>query len=266
MILDDVARTNQERWEALAQANVLYSRPRLNLDTEQARYEVDREGVMGDVAGKDVLCLAGGGGQQSAAFAMLGAHVTVLDLTATQLERDRLAAAHYGLAITTVQGDMRDLSAFDDRAFDVVWHAYSINFVPDTQPVFAEVARVLRPGGLYRVMTSNPFFMLVDDEAWDGKAYALRYPYCNGFEVGQIFPEWTFEDDNGGQHRLIGPREWVHSLNALTTGLAQHGFMLLGIWEELSTEEQPEPGTWEHFKAVAPPWLTFWARALPSVA
>lgn len=263
MMLDDVARTNQERWEALAQANVLYSRPRLNLDAALARQEVDREGVMGDVAGKDVLCLAGGGGQQSAAIALLGARVTVLDLTATQLDRDRQAAAHYGLTITTVQGDMRDLSAFADRAFDLVWHAYSINFVPDPHPVFAEVARVLRPGGLYRVMTANPFIMLVDDEAWDGRGYLLKHAYRNGFEVGQLFPEWTFKDEDGGQHRLTGPREWVHSLHALTTGLARRRFVLLGIWEELSTEEQPEPGTWEHFKAVAPPWLTFWTRYRP---
>ena len=41
------------------------------------------------IAGKGVLCLAGGGGQQSAAFALLGAKVTVLDFSETQLERDK---------------------------------------------------------------------------------------------------------------------------------------------------------------------------------
>ena len=41
----------------------------------------------------DVLCLAAGGGQQSVAFALLGANVTVFDLSETQLEHDRLAAA-----------------------------------------------------------------------------------------------------------------------------------------------------------------------------
>jgi SAM-dependent methyltransferase len=263
-MLDDIARTNQERWETLAQGNILYSRPKLTLDAEQAREEIDRQGLLGDVNGKDVLCLAGGGGQQSAAFALLGARVTVLDLTATQLERDHQAAAHYGYQIRTVQGDMRDLSAFADDSFDIVWHAYSINFVPDPLPVFSEVARVLRPGGLYRVMTGNPFIMLVNDEGWDGLAYPLRHPYRNGFEVSQVFPEWTFVDENGVQRKVIGPREWLHSLNALTTGLARTGFTLLGIWEELSTEENPEPGTWEHFKAVAPPWLTFWSIYRPT--
>ena len=39
-----------------------------------------------------------------------GSNVTVLDLSETQLERDRLAASHYGHSIVTEQGDMRDLS------------------------------------------------------------------------------------------------------------------------------------------------------------
>lgn len=262
-MFDDIARTNQERWEALARANVLYSRPHLNLDNARAREEVDREGMMGDVAGKDVLCLASGGGQQSAAFGLLGAHVTVFDLSPTQLERDRLAAQHYGYPLRAVLGDMRDLSVFADDSFDIVWHAYSINFVPDLSQVFAEVARILRPGGLYRVMTANPFIMLVDDRLWEGQGYLLRHPYRNGFEVGEIEPDWKFEDENGVERTLTGPREWVHSLNALTTGLARNGFVLLGIWEEVSEVEQPEAGTWEHFKSVAPPWLTFWSLCRP---
>ncbi|MET0647531.1 MAG: class I SAM-dependent methyltransferase [Pyrinomonadaceae bacterium] len=57
-----------------------------------------------------MLCLAGGGGRESACFALLGAAVTVFDLSPEQLERDRLAAAHYGTHVETVRGDMRDLS------------------------------------------------------------------------------------------------------------------------------------------------------------
>ena len=91
------------------------------------------------------------GGQQSAAFALLGARVTVLDFCTTQLERDQQAAAHYGTEVTAVEGDMRDLSCFADDSFDIVWHAHSLNFIPDPRPVFDEVARVLRADGRYRL-------------------------------------------------------------------------------------------------------------------
>jgi SAM-dependent methyltransferase len=154
---DDVAKYNIERWAALVKAEALFTRPWLQLDPISARQQVDPEGWLGDVAGKDILCLAGGGGQQSAAFALLGARVTVVDLSEAQLAQDRAAAAHYNIDIKTYQGDMRDLSILAESAFDLVWQPYSLNFVPDARQVFAQVARILRPKGLYYFMCANPF-------------------------------------------------------------------------------------------------------------
>src|SRR4051812_30349015 len=102
---DDLAATNRIRWNALVDGNVVYSRPILDLTPESARTYVDPLGLIGDVRGKQVLCLASGGGQQSVAFALLGAEVTVYDLCDKQLERDRQAAAHYGISLRVIQGD-----------------------------------------------------------------------------------------------------------------------------------------------------------------
>src|SRR5438876_2531692 len=111
--MDEIARYNIDRWEALVRARAVFTRPRLDLTPESARELADPDGGgLGAIAGKQVLCLAGGGGQQSAAFALLGAQVTVLDLSPAQLERDREAAAHYQLTIKIEQGDMRDLGRF----------------------------------------------------------------------------------------------------------------------------------------------------------
>src|SRR5829696_8122478 len=110
--MDEIAKYNKQRWEALARANVVFSRPALDLNESSARQMVDPHGFMESVAGKNVLCLASGGGQQSVAFGLLGANVTVYDLSETQLRRDLDAAAHYGLSIHAAQGDMRDLSRF----------------------------------------------------------------------------------------------------------------------------------------------------------
>ena len=144
MPLDDLARFNQERWDDLARSGVEYARPYLDMDKDAARDLVDPDGFIGDVRGLDILCLAAGGGQQTAAFGLLGANVTCIDLSDEQLERDRIAADHYGLEIKTVQGDMRDLSMFGEAAFDVVWHGHSLNFVPDARTVFGQVRRVLK--------------------------------------------------------------------------------------------------------------------------
>ena len=70
-----------------------------------------------NVAGRDVLCLASGGGQQGPLLAAAGARVTVFDLSDEQLGQDKFVAERDGLELTTVQGSMTDLSAFNRRRF-----------------------------------------------------------------------------------------------------------------------------------------------------
>ncbi len=95
--MDEVARYNVERWKALAQANAVFTRPYLDLDKDSARKYLDPQRRLGEVAGQDVLCLAAGGGQQSVAFALLGANITVVDISEAQLRRDAEAASHYNV-------------------------------------------------------------------------------------------------------------------------------------------------------------------------
>ncbi|RIK51707.1 MAG: hypothetical protein DCC57_10560, partial [Chloroflexi bacterium] len=224
---DEISRINRERWNALVQARVMYSQPMLDLSAESARALLDTTGTLGDVAGKQVLVLAGGGGQQSIAFALLDAEVTVYDLSDAQLAQDRQAAAHLGITLNLVHGDMRDLSAFADNSFDIVYQPYSINFVPDVRPVIHEVSRVLRPGGLYRVAWHNPFTQTVDEEKFTGEGWILKHIYADGRFLGDLFPEWTVEDGEGGSVTLPSPREYVHTLSRMVNTLAGNGFVIL---------------------------------------
>ena len=54
------------------------------------------------LSGRDVLCLASGGGQQGPVLAAAGAQVTVFDNSPALLARDREVAEREGLAIRTV--------------------------------------------------------------------------------------------------------------------------------------------------------------------
>lgn len=261
--MDEVADYNVRRWRALAEAGALYTRPLLDLDEEAARAYVDPRGWFGDLKGRRVLCLAGGGGRESACFALLGARVTVFDLSEEQLARDRLAAAHYGHEVETVRGDMRDLSALHGSGFDVVQHSYSINFVPDAGAVFREVARVARAGALYRVMCANPFVMGATPRDWDGRGYSLAHPYDAGAMVLGEDEEWVYEGEPG--EPAPPPREYRHGFGALVGGLAGAGFRLLRASEDESLYPDPEaaPGTWDHFLTIVRPWLTFLSRYEP---
>lgn len=257
--MDEINKTNRERWNALARANVEYTLPFLDFTSTDALRYVGRHNILTDFAGKKVLCLASGGGQDSAAFGILDADVTVLDLSDVQLERDQQAANHHGYPLKTVQGDMRDLSIFSADSFDIVWQVYSLNFVPTVEPVFREVQRVLKRSGIYFVQFANPFVMAVDDEAWDGNAYPLKYRYIDGEDQTQYFPSWDVIQPDGSQIKLIGPHEFRHTLSTVLNNLAGLGFIFLGLWEWMRQDLNPEPGSWAHFTQVAPPYLeTFW--------
>jgi ubiquinone/menaquinone biosynthesis C-methylase UbiE len=263
--VDEVARYNIARWQALADADALFTRPALGLDPASARVLVDPEGLLGAITGRDVLCLAAGGGQQSIAFALLGARVTVVDLSEAQLARDREAAAHYGLATATVQADMRDLSQLDAGAFDLVHHPYSLNFVPDAGAVFREVARLLRPGGRYYLHCANPFASGLGTRDWNGEGYTLRHPYIAGAETTYTDESWVYERDKRAGEPIPGPREYRHTLSTLLNGLIEHGFVLLHVSDtkDLHPDPNAEPGTWPHLTAIAPPWLAFWSIYRP---
>lgn len=262
--MDELAATNRARWNALVDANVAYSQPMLELTAESARAYLDPLGLIDDVAGKQVLCLAGGGGQQSAAFALLGADVTVFDLSDNQLERDRQAAAHYGVTIRIVQGDMRHLDVFGAASFDLVYHAYSINFIPDVAPVLAEVARIIRPGSLYHIDWSNPFVQMVDPEQdWNGDGYLMRHAYVDGREITDQYPKWTVNEKDGTQREIDSPREFVHTLSTMLNTLAKNGFVILHAAEVAGDDADAPPGSWSHYVRIAPPYLSLWTRYRP---
>jgi SAM-dependent methyltransferase len=171
-----------------------------------------------DLAGVDVLCLASGGGQQGPVLAAAGASVTVFDNSPAQLGRDDDVAARDGLTLTTVLGDMRDLSAFGDATFDLIFHPVSNVFCPDLAPVWRESHRVLRPGGTLMAGFMNPDLYIFDLEALDHRGELVvrnPIPYCT-----LDLPE--------DQRRIYGdgPIEYSHTLTEQIGGQLAAGFRM----------------------------------------
>jgi hypothetical protein len=161
---------------------------------------------------------------------------------------------------------MRDLSALDAAAFDIVHHAYSLGFVPEARIVFQQVARVLRLGGLYHFHCANPFYLGMTQDDWNGNGYSLTQRYVEGAQVTYADQEWVY-DRSRSDRPINAPREYRHMMSALIAGLVENGFMLLELSDSASFAPDPEaqPGTWGHFVAYAPPWLGFWASYRPDV-
>lgn len=265
--MDEVELFNKKRWDDMAEACAIFTRPWLDLDPTRTRDLVDPYDVLGLFEGRHVLCLASGGGQQAVAFALLGAQVTSLDISQAQVQRDLETAAHYGLTISAARGDMRDLTRFADDSFWLVHHSYSINFVPDPLVVFREVSRVLQSEGLYQLFFANPFVLGVTEHDWDGAGYPLAQPYVQGSVVQSENPSWFFREEVP-EIAVDGPIEYRHTLSTIVNGLAANGLLVFHLAEPSlgQPDANAKPGTREHFSAIAPRWLDLLAKHRPDTA
>jgi demethylmenaquinone methyltransferase/2-methoxy-6-polyprenyl-1,4-benzoquinol methylase len=78
-----------------------------------------------------------------------GCTVTGVDQSPEMLDRGRVRVEVAGLArrIELAEARAEDLP-FDDASFDAVTHTYLLRYVDDPAATLAELARVLRPGGI----------------------------------------------------------------------------------------------------------------------
>lgn len=178
---------------------------------------------LGDLRGKRVLCLAGAGGLQAPLLACAGAEVTVLDLSQRMLDKDREVAAREHLSIRIEHGNMCDLSRFADASFDLVLNPPSLFYVPDVNPVFREVYRVLKPGGAFLMISSNPIAYICDwDESLGCYKAVNRMPYRSTDHADQ--GDWV---------------EYGHTMESYLGGQIAAGFVITGYIEN-QTEDITE--------------------------
>jgi len=187
---------------------------------------VDPSWFPSPLAGTDVLCLAGGGGQQGPVLAGAGALVTVFDNSPAQLARDRMVAEREGLDLATVLGDMRDLGVFESSSFDLIFQPVSNLFCPELAPVWRECFRVLRPGGILLVGFNNPDVYLFDAKILeDRRELVVRHslPYS---DLTHLSPE-----EHASAFGAESAYEYSHSLAEQIGGQLAAGFVLTGFAE-----------------------------------
>ncbi|MCB1122128.1 MAG: class I SAM-dependent methyltransferase [Verrucomicrobiae bacterium] len=182
----------------------------------------------GDISGKNLLCLASGGGQQAPILAAAGANVVSFDNSDEQLARDKQVADRDGLTIKTIRGDMADLSALSDASIDLIFHPVSNCFAENIQPVWQECYRVLRPRGRLLTGFTNPSLFLFEE---DDPSLQVKFPLP--YSDVQHRSKEALETQLKNQE----PLGFGHTLEQQIGGQLKGGFVLIDLYEDTWNEE-----------------------------
>jgi SAM-dependent methyltransferase len=196
---DDAAR-NRESW---TKANAEYTGGRA--PAQWAQDEITwglwsiREqevGVLGDVAGLDVIELGCGTAYFSAWLTRLGARATGVDVTPAQLETARACMRETHIEFARVEADGGS-TGLPDGSADLVISEYGASIWVDPYRFVPEAARLLRPGGRLVFMCTSTLVMLCGvedvpsgDRLLQSQLGMHRFDWGDGVEFALPHGDW----------------------------------------------------------------------------
>ena len=183
--------------------------------------------LLGDVKGRHVLDVGCGDGDLAVELRRRGAIVTGIDASLEMIEAARARAKREGVQVDFCLGAAESIPFAGER-FDAVVAMTILCFVTNADPVFGEIARVLRPGGRLVIGELGKWSLWAAARrvrAWFGSALwqqgrfrtsgelqrlAERAGLSAGPVIGAIYyPRWRWAA------RVLAP--WDAALGRLTT-------------------------------------------------
>jgi SAM-dependent methyltransferase len=208
------AAVNRERWDE--QSDEYQARHGAQLEesggTAWGVWQIPESelGVLGDVSGLDVLELGCGAAQWSIALSRQGARMTALDNSSRQLEHARQAMAAARVEFPLVHAGAES-TGLPDSTFDVVFCDFGAMTFSDPHNSVPEVARLLRPGGLFAFSALTPIAELAWALGEEGPGESLVVDYWegkHGFAIEDLI-ELRPAADAVSSYRTEKDREWA---------------------------------------------------------
>lgn len=237
----DARRANLANWEDRVPLHVdAYNLAALRDDPQHLSQVVtDDLPVMtshlptGSLKGMDLCHLQCHIGTDTVSLARAGATVTGVDFSPSALVAARELAAELGIDARFVEGDVLDARALVDAqlgadvAFDVVYTSIgTISWLSDLDRWGAQVAALLKPGGLFYFRDAHPFLFALDDDAPDLR---VKYRYFGDGRALAWDDDSTYVGDGKLEHTTTF--EWPHPVSEIVSVLLRHGLQLVALHE-----------------------------------
>jgi SAM-dependent methyltransferase len=257
LLLSTPQEHNRQAWDARVRAAARFTQPARDEDFRDPLAVVDAAGWLGpSIAGKNVLCLAGGGGRQGALYAAAGARVTVVDISPEMLAIDRQVALERGLELRTIEASMDDLSVLAACSFEIVIQPVSTCYVPNIAAVYEQVARITAIGGIYISQHKQPASLQAATRP-DARGYQIVEPYYRQGPLPSVA---------GSSHREAGTLEFLHRWEEMLGGMCRAGFVIEDVVEPVHADQQAEIGSFSHRSTYLAPYVRIKARRTAAAA
>ena len=195
-------------------------------------------GVLGDVAGKDVLELGCGAAQWAILLAQSGARMVGLDNSERQLEHAREPMRVAGIDFPLVHSGAEEIP-LPDASFDIVFCDHGAMTFADPYLTVPEAARLLRPDGLFAFSHVTPLEWVCWNDETDTIEPRLHRDY---FGIHRL------EEADGPAEFNLPYGEWIRL------------FRENGLRVEALIEIQPPLGVESTYRSARE---TQWARSWP---
>jgi ubiquinone/menaquinone biosynthesis C-methylase UbiE len=195
-------------------------------------------GLLGDVAGLDVVDLGCGTGYFSAWLARRGARPVGIDVTPAQLETARRLQAETGISFPLIEASAESVP-LPDASFDLAFSEYGASIWCDPDLWLPDAWRLLRPGGRLVFLCNSPLVILCAIDVPESTSETLQRP-----QHGMYRLEWS----EGGVEFHLGHGEMFRALQ-------RAGFAVENLIELFAPEGAE---THEYYSYVTADWARKW--------
>ncbi len=184
---------------------------------------------LGDVKGKSLLHLQCHFGMDTLSWARKGAKVTGVDFASEAIKLARELSEELKISADFVETNIYDLSKKLDKKFDIIFTSYGVLcWLPDIKKWAEIIAHFLKPGGIFYIIESHPFGLIIDEEY--PKRIQTGYPYFNEGKAIR-FEDESNPIDSAKKLENVVSFEWLHSLGSIVNSLIAVGIEIDFIHE-----------------------------------
>lgn len=201
---------------------------RENTDRWLSYYKED----LGNVSGKSIANLLGSGGIRAVALAVLGADVTIVDISEENARYAKELSKAANVNLNYIVSDLFDIPIEEMKSqFDIVFMEFGIlHYFSDLEKLANIIFVLLKQNGKLILRDFHPFSKVVDVNEKEGTLILKESYFDKSLRFNSVAYEGFFPEEEQDSFPKTNLRKWTFS--EIITSFAQQGFIIKKMYEE----------------------------------